>query len=325
MSKWAHSLDEMVRTCPRRVFYRSRYGSATAKKGSARHKAFLLAHALDLPAWRGRIVHSAIHEWVIPAIKKRNWPDFEWVQEQAVALVSKQAEFSRTERYLITSKNTDKLNHCILRADLLGEGLSNEQLEETKQGVITALTVLEDHHIELLGRARLARWAFSEKEIRFWLDDEILVEAIPDLIFYESNKQGVIVDWKLWDHTGGTARDQLVAYSFAAYKCKWWPELQPQNMELIEANLITGEQSCYDINEDDLDDVDDRIFTGMDLLGPIFERSADDCLPEDFAPAEGPGACQHCSVLEVCDGSFLPKQKANKPISLELFSIGRPA
>lgn len=325
MRKWSHSLDVMARTCPRRVFYRSRFASATARKGSPRNKAFLLAQALDLSAWRGRIVHSAIHEWVMPALKKRVWPDFEWVQEQALILVDKQAEFSRTAKYLSTSKNSDKINYCVLRADLLEEGLSSEELEETKQGVIAALNVLEDHHINLLGRVRLARWAFSEKEIRFSLDEDVLLEAIPDLIFYESSKGGVIVDWKLWENTGGTAREQLYAYAFAACRSRWWPELAPHNIELIEANLISGEQTRYEITEDDFDDVDDRIFTGIDQLNPIFERPATDCSPEDFAPAEGPGACQHCSVLEVCNGSFLPKQKAFEPVSLELFSIRRVA
>jgi hypothetical protein len=190
MNKWSHSLDVMVRTCPRRAFYRSRFASATARKGSPRHRAFLLAQAVGLPAWRGRVVHAAIHEWVIPTLKKKVWPDFEWIQEQALALVNRQAEFSRTQRYLEVSKNSAKLDYCLLRADLLEEGLAGEQLEETRQGVITALEVLEDHHIDLLGRVKHARWADSEKEIRFYLDEGIFVEAIPDLIFYDSNKRG---------------------------------------------------------------------------------------------------------------------------------------
>lgn len=328
MSKWSHSLDVMVRTCARRAFLRSRFASSTARKGSPRHRAFLLAQGLELPAWHGRLVHAAIDEWVIPALKKRTWPDFEWVQEQAVALVDRQAEFSRIGRYLEVSKNSDKLNYCVLRADLLGEGLSGEQLEETKRAVIAALEVLEDNHIDLLGRVRHARWVESEKEIRFHLDEEIFVEAIPDLIFYDAEKRGVIVDWKLWDDTGGTAREQLFAYAFAACRCGWWLELRPQNMELIEANLISGELARYEVTEDDFDDVDDRIFTGTEQLIPIFEKPAGDSSPAEFAPAEGPGACQHCSVLEVCNGSFVPRWEVAEPVRpavFELFPAGRTA
>ncbi|MDX6577828.1 MAG: hypothetical protein QOE96_3781 [Blastocatellia bacterium] len=323
MGKWSHSLDVMVRTCPRRVFYRSRFASPTARRGSPRHKAFLLSQALELPAWRGRVVHSII-EGIIPDLKKRIWPDFERLKERAKDLVTHQAEFSRTAKYLTCSKSSDKTNYCVLRADFLGDGLTAQQLEETKQCVITAIDILEEHHLDLLARIRSAHWAFSEKEIRFNLDAHVLVEAIPDLIFYQPGR-GVIVDWKLWDNTRGTARDQLHAYAFAALKCGWWPELRTRNLELIEANLITGDRNTYQITEEDLDDVDDRIFTGMDQLSPVFELPVHGCIPETFAPAEGPGACQHCSVLEVCNGSFLPKGNQYESIPLELFSFGRSA
>jgi hypothetical protein len=324
MPKWSHSLDVMVRTCRRQVFYRSRFASPTARKGSPRHKAFLLSQALDLPAWRGRVVHSVINEMLIPALRKRMWPDFEWLQEQAANLVTQQAEFSRTAKYLDCSKSSDRLHYCVLRADLLGDGLPADQLEESKKSVMAAFEVLEEHHLDLLGRVRSARQAFSEKEIRFNLDDRVLVEAIPDLLFFEAGKS-VIVDWKLWDHTGGTARDQLYAYAFAICNCGWWPQARPENVELIEANLVTGDRVTYSVSQDDLDDVDDRIFTGMDHLGPIYERPVGGTIPGLFEPAGGPGACQHCSVLEVCNGSFLPKARVYETLPLELFSIGRSA
>lgn len=323
MSKWSHTRDVMVRTCPRRFFYTSRFASPTARKGSSRHKAFLLSKALDLSAWRGRIVHSIIEE-IIPDLKKRIWPDFDQLKKRASDRVLRQVEFSRTAKYLTVSKSSDKENYCVLRADLLGDGLTNEQIEETIHCVKTAISILEEHHLDLLARIRSAQWAFPEKEIRFHLDEHVLVEAIPDLIFYGSGK-GVIVDWKLWDRTAGTARDQLYAYAFAALNCGWWPELRISNLELIEANLVTGDRLTYPISDEDLDEVDDRIFTGMDQLGAVFEIPVDGCIPETFAPAEGPGACQHCSVLEVCNGSFLPKTTYYESVPLELFSFGRPA
>jgi hypothetical protein len=323
MSKWSHSLDVMARTCSRRVFLRSRFASPTARKGSPRHKAFLLSQAVDLPAWRGRIVHSVIEE-IIPDLKKRIWPDFEKLKQRASDLVMRQVEFSRSAKYLTVSKSSDKANYCVLRVDLLGDGLADEQIEETIHCVRTAIDILEEHHLDLLARIRSAHWAFPEKEIRFNLDEHVLVEAIPDLIFYSLGR-GVIVDWKLWDNTAGTARDQLYAYAFAALKCGWWPELRIANLELVEANLISGDRITYCISEEDLDEVDDRIFTGMDKLGPVFEVPVDGSIPEAFAPAAGPGACQHCSVLEVCNGSFVPRTTQYESVPLELFSFGRPA
>lgn len=323
MAKWNHSLDVSVRTCGRRVFLRSRYASHQSAKGSARHEAYLLKQALDLLAWRGRLVHLAIKNWVFPEIKKRQWPNFDMVRKLAVDLVYSQAAFSSAGLYRTSTKSAAADSFCVLRADLLGDGLTSAQLEAMCDDVIASLTILEERHAGLLNRARFAKWVDSEKEIRFHLDKEIMVEAIPDLIFCERNNRAVIVDWKVREASTGTARDQLHTYAFAALQSGYFKEFQVDNIELIEANLITGDAISYNVTEGDLDSVDDRIFMGVELLRPIFERPVKDCRPEDFAPANSPGACENCSVLEVCNGSF-PKKSSVQPLPLELFSISRP-
>lgn len=316
--KWNHSLDDNVRTCARRVFYKDRYACHSSTKESARHEAFLLKQALDLPSWRGRLVHLVIKNWIIPSLQEQLWPDFNLARKSAVELVHSQAAFSRSGRYRNTTKTAAGNSYCVLRADLLGSGLANDQLEEIYTGVVDALTVLEHHHSEVLQRAQRARRVLAEKEIRFYLDEEILVEAIPDLIFCELNNRGIIVDWKVWEGTKGTARDQLHAYAFAALHCNWWREFSVDNFELIEANLITGDMTSYELKEAELDAVDDRIFTGVELLQPIFERKMSDCQAEDFPSADSPNACQYCRVLEVCNGSFARKSEVQS-LPLELF------
>ena len=325
MRKWNHSLDLMIRTCERRVFLRSHFGCSTARKGSPRFRAFLVGQALDLPAWRGRLVHAAIHEWIIPPLRKGIWPDFHQVQTQTVELAAKQAEFSNLARYEHESANATGLEYCVLRDDLLGDGLSNEHFEETKTAVTAALNVLEEEHLDLLARVRKARKAYSEKPLRFKLDDDIFIEAIIDLMLCEPNGRCLIVDWKLWENTEGTARDQLQAYAFAVTASGWWPELKVDRFELVEANLINGDRTTYSASDEVLEEVEDRIFNGVDKLTRVFERPADDCSPMDFAIADSPGACQQCSVLEVCNGSVISARPASNVLPLELFSIGRAA
>ena len=53
-------------------------------------------------------------------------------------------------------------------------------------------------------------------------------------------------------------------------------------MVLIEAKLMSGERTIYPFSEDDLFDVDDRIFTGSQLLSPIYEKPVNKFVPEDF-------------------------------------------
>jgi hypothetical protein len=278
----------------------------------------LLKKALDVANWRGKVVHKAIHDWVVPALQQRKWPDFHFVRTQAQDLVRRQAMFSRGKKYRDPTRLASDSDHCVLRADLLGGGLSDVEIAQVASEVASAISVLEHSHADLLGRAQRARWLQSEKEIRFNLDNEIRVEATPDIVFCERNMRGVVVDWKVWAGTRGNARAQLHAYAFAVLRSDWWKELRVNNFELVEANLITGEATTYDITEDDLDSVDDRIFIGVARLLPIFKRPMERCEQEDFAPADSPGSCIYCSVKEVCNGS-LAASANSQPVPLKLF------
>src|SRR5204863_49106 len=70
----------------------------------------------------------------------------------------------------------------------------------------------------------------------FRLDEGILVEAIPDLMFFNVAGYMNIVDWKVWTGTGSVAREQLHVYAFAALKSGWWRNLSAQTVSLGEAN-----------------------------------------------------------------------------------------
>jgi hypothetical protein len=319
MVKWNYSLDNVVRKCQRQAFLRNRFACPTATKGSLRHEAFLMKQALDLSAWKGRLVHAAIDQWVIQELKQKRWPNFDHVKNQALDLVTKQREFSQQALYRQFSKKAAAGKYCVLRADYYSMQLTHDKIEEVKDGVASALDVLQHNHRSLLERMLKARRLENEKEIRFNLDNVILIEATPDLIIFEPGGRWVIVDWKVWENPHGSARDQLHAYAFAALQCGWWPELRIDGLELIEANLITGEAKPHRFTEDDFDMVDDRIFTGSELLRPIFESDTNSCGPDDFASAESPNVCQWCPVKEVCSGKPSSKQPKVQSVLFELF------
>ncbi len=243
----------------------------------------------------------------------RALPDVDKARQWALELIDKQAIFSKAELYRELPKLKAKDAYCILRADLLEEGLSATNLKNVKREVVDSLTVLETEYADLLERVRTAVQVESEREIRnFKLDATISVKAILDLIFVEVDSRHVIVDWKVGDEINGNARAQLYVYAFALIKCGEWGNVKCSDIELIEANLVTGERSSYAFREDDLEAVDERIFTGARLLEPIFARPVKDCSPDNFAPANSPNACKWCSVYEACNGKFFPKTKLKR-------------
>lgn len=318
-TKWNHNLDRIVRMCLRRVFYGDRYAHPNGKASSPQRQVFLLKQALDLTAWRGKLVHTAIQKQVIPSLQKDELPNFSEVQRWVLDLVDRQYKFSKTERYNFESKTSAGEDYCVLYDDYRGDGVSVEDIEEVKKEVKFALENLEDFFIKLLVRARKAVKLEGEMEIRFSIDERIRMEAILDMVFQEDDNRIVIVDWKVGDALTGNAREQLFAYAYALLKSGWWDRLRCEDFELIEANLITGEQVRYTFTEEDLADVDDRIFTGSQLLKPIYEHPVKNNIPEDFAPAESPGSCEGCPVREICNGSLSEKAFAQPGLQYKLF------
>lgn len=305
--KWSHSLDKNVRICRRKAFLTGLFACHQARDGSPRREAYLLKQAIDVPLWRGNVVHFAIEEHILPALKKGEQPDFIAAQEWALKLIDRQVEFSKDERYRRESKTAAGYEFCVLRADFNGTGITKEEIEQVKTDVILSLYNLETRFGDLLDRAKLARKIEIEKEIRIPLDDQIRIEVRIDFIFTQYDNRVVIVDWKAAESLTGNAREQLHAYAYAAIKSNFWQYLDCEDVELIEVNLMTGESFTYSFTEDDLADVDDRMFAGSQLLKPIFERSVDKCVQEDFAVADSPGACALCVVKEMCNGKLLSK------------------
>lgn len=305
--KWTHSTDNNARACERKAFYTARFANPRARDGSLRREAFLLKQAIDVSLWRGNLVHKTIEKCILPSLTKGEEPDFASARDWMLDLIDTNLDFSRRGKYRSVSKTAAEDAYCVLKADLCGTGLTDEEIDEVKRTSTLALHNLENNFSDLLTRARFAKEVKSEKEIRFSLDDRILVEAILDLLIFEPPDRVVIVDWKAGFNVNANARDQLFVYAFAFLKCGWWAALRCENIELIEANLMTGDSYRYVFTEDDMGDVDDRIFTGSLLLEGVFEKRVKECTPEDFRPADSPSTCQWCVVKEICNGNLSRK------------------
>lgn len=309
MSKvfWNHHLDNTIRACQRKGFYTELFASHQSKDGTIRREVFLLKNAIDVPLWRGNIVHLVLEEVVIPTLKKGQAPDFEEAKTFALELIEKQRRFSRNENYRNFSKSSKKYEFCVLKSDYLGEGLSLAELDLVKQEVLTALNNLENKYSDLLERIRKAKKVEVEKELHPKIDGNIQIDTKIDCLFIEYDDKVVIVDWKVSEGYSGNAREQLHTYAYAAIKSNYWGHFFAEDIELIEANLLTGERTTYPLSEEDLDDVDDRIFNGSQLLKQLYERPVGKYKAEDFAPANSTGTCEWCAVKEICNGNLFTK------------------
>ena len=280
--KWTQSLDNAVRACRRKPFLMERYANPLSKDGTARREAFLHKQAIDVALWRGNLVHKTIEKCLLPALRKGEELNFEFAHNWLLRLVDRQAEFSRTAKYRQFSKEKAGDVYCVLRGDLIGNPITADDLETVRQTSLAALHNLETRFEDLLERVRYAKTLEIEKEIRFSLDDRIRIEAIVDLILVESDGRIVIVDWKAGLNVSANAREQLFVYAYAVINSGYWGTPECQNIELIEASLMTGNKYVYPLTKDDLFDADDRIFSGAQLLEAIFEESGKTARPKNL-------------------------------------------
>lgn len=315
--KWNHSADKNVRVCQRKAFYTIRFARHQAKNGSLQREVHLLKQAIDVPLWRGNIVHFTLQECILPALRTGNQPDFPAARNWALNLVDKQVSFSKNENYRKTSKTSAKYEYCVLKSDFNGNGVTADEINEVKEGVITALNNLENQFFDLLLRAANSKKIEIEKELHFPLDDDIQVDAKIDFMFFEQSGRVFVIDWKAAESFSGNAREQLHAYAYAVIKCGYWQNVSWDNIVLIEANLMSGERAIYPFTEDDFYDVDDRIFTGSQLLKPLFEMPVEKFLPEDFESANSVGACQFCAVKEICNGNLYKASAVSPTLPFE--------
>jgi hypothetical protein len=238
MIRWSHSRDKDVRTCERRVFLKQRFASSRADHDSARFRAYVLKKSIDAPAWAGKIVHEVIKNQIVPTLRKGNGPDFQRAREFALDLLARQESFSRDRKYLQITQTTAGPDFCVLRPHTTGIGDTLDLISKATQLVLNALEILEHRQEPLLAELQSPGDLFAEKEIRFTIAD-VMVEAVPDILFINRQGRVLILDWKLWLGSSSSA-EQLHVYAYAFLRSGWWRGISLERLRLCEANLITG-------------------------------------------------------------------------------------
>ena len=69
----------------------------TANKDLIRRDARLLRQLVHPEAWAGRIIHSTLEDFVIPAVREGDLPKSEKMLTHALDLLQRQAEFSERD------------------------------------------------------------------------------------------------------------------------------------------------------------------------------------------------------------------------------------
>jgi hypothetical protein len=238
---------------------------------------------------------------VVPALRKGrplNWTE---LAEQTLRRAEEQLAFSAEKRYRkpgITKGNN--ANFCALVPHEMGRKVSAEEFIVVRQEVSTAfrrLAAFSDLWTALLGR----KDCLPEKQ--FWVkfdDASIMVQL--DLLFERNLGRPTIIDWKSYEVGGDTdARLQTALYGWALWKSRFYDLSAPENIDLLECQVMEGVIIRHECSQEVFDEVEDYIYRSLSRMFSLCRsRKLGEARLEDFAFTDNPNNCEHCVFRRLC-------------------------
>jgi hypothetical protein len=268
----------------------------------------VLSQLQDLKSWRGSVFDTSVAHYLIPAIRRGNPPGLTAFLQRVRARFDRQAEFAR--RHAVREPGMTKTSagdaFAAWREIEYGEVVTDEDLESAWNDIQTAA---ESLYSEAFARTRsLIRSAVHPVAERFLYFEHSGVNVIagPDLVLFFADTPPLIIDWKVHTLARRDARPQLATYALALSRANphadFPPEafpVEPTDVRLIEAQLLTGDEREYRIDERDLLDLEDTIAKSAWAMEAMLPT--DDLLPfDDIPPARYGTTCTYCPFRRMC-------------------------
>lgn len=305
---WSFSNGRLFDKCQRAWFYKTHVANANATKNPLQREAYILSKLQTVWGWRGKIVDHVISQRIVPALQNRWALNPAAVLEYAFLIHRKQSEFALLNRVREPGMSQAKGGEAFAAfyAVEYGNGVGPEELahawEEIEQAVRNLLNMAE-----LLDDLRRAEKLIPQRSLTFSVF-QTKAKAVPDLIAFFPNEPPLIIDWKV--HTFGDRdyRVQLAAYAVALVRSKPHQDFPvtrsvyaPEDIRLIEAQLLTNVVRPYKLTGQDVDSVESRIVgSSLEMSLAEGDNEAKALDPFDYPVAEYPEACEKCLFRKLC-------------------------
>ena len=140
------------------------------------------------------------------------------------------------------------------------------------------------------------QWLEVEEFSSFY-DQGIKIFSVFDFA-YRKNEEVFIYDWKTGKDEHSQNKFQLVCYGLFA-TIKW--DLNPDQVQLNEFNLSSGNIYDVSLKEFDLDDIHKHIWNSIEnMLNCLEDRQTNTAVEERFAFCENRKICETCNYLRIC-------------------------
>jgi len=303
----SYSEIRQFNACQRKWFFKNRYASWNAKD-PMRREAFVLSKLQTLSAWRGSLVDGVISDLLIPALQNRSsLGSIDHTLRAARTRFVEQRTFALAHRVRESGMRVSH-NRAAFAAwhDVeYGSPPSEETLDSLWNEIELALR--NAYAMEEIF-ATLAQCKVVAQPRLFYQADTFKLTANPDVVAFDRARVVRILDWKVHFFGLHSAKQQLALYAGVlnraapTYSYPFDPRSVPvESYVLTEVQLLQGKVYNYAVTEDDVDEVFDDIFGGVQTMQlAVRDENISLKAREEFPVTRWPEYCGRCSFKKLC-------------------------
>ena len=267
-----------------------------------RREAFLLKQSKGLELWRGLVVHSTIESQIVPRLREGSSIPWEEVISSSIALAHKQFEFSASGQYRQPGMTKAQAGdaYCVLQPHMSGQEITKNELAGVLGEIEKALRNLSQ--LEGLWQKISGRGKYWPEITVFLKYAGFHVQTKLDLLCFRDYGKPIVVEWKTYAQDNpDDAKSQTALYAWALCRCGKWGVKTAEDVEILEAQLLTGKLVEHHIDAEDFDEVEDRILTCTEEMRALVgDGQFGELQLEDFAFAQSAFSCAYCPFRNLC-------------------------
>ena len=292
---WSKSRDEIFQTCPRQYYfnYYAYWGGWQQNAPERTRQIYILKNLKNRYLWRGDIVHQCIKHTLKNLQRGIAVLDMDEIISITIDKMRDDFRSSREKRYLKHPKS------CALFEHEYDVELPDARWKMVADDVKQCLrNFYASEMFALLSDLPQENWLAIEDFSFFYLDD-IKIWAVLDCSFRTDDKV-TIIDWK----TGrATSKDLSLQLSCYAMYCQDNWGVKPENISLIEYNLLYDQKAEFSITEGEIKDTTSYIKGSVTDMKSLLV-DVDNNVPKDekfFKKIADERLRDRCNFKKVCD------------------------
>jgi len=284
------------------------------QKDPYKKEVYALKQLQSVEAWRGSLVDHIISEMIIPGLNKHRPLKEAEIVDYAMRLADIQLEFAKSKKHRTPgmTKTGAGEAYCALYDIEYNGGLKEEQISKAKEEIKSSLhNMLSSDLLTRMNGSDV--YIIAQRSLRFTYA-ETAISCTPDAIVFFRSNPPLIIDWKVHAFANVEYRMQLGVYAVALASVKPHKDfpaklaVKPEEIDLIEYQLLKNHQRNYKLSLHDVIDAEDYVFQSIEQMNRAISRVEDPSCANSLATPRSLSACTTCQFKKLCWEGPIPQK-----------------